>query len=985
MKQIQIRAFFVWTPQRVITSVAALVLLVFIISSVSSTAQTAETPSTDVPVTPTAIEQVEDELIVKYTEGSEPESSANQHAGLSIASIDQEQTQEIGNTGYWKQQVPEGQTVEQAIEELEQDPTVESAEPNRIRRMTVTPDDTYLSLQLHLLDAAGGIDAYDAWDIGTGSSDVVVAVIDTGVDTDHEDLAANMWTNTGEIASNGIDDDGNGYVDDVYGYDFVDDDNDPNPSPNGLDDDDYGGADTGITHGTHVAGIVAAVGNNTTGVTGVAWTASIMALQVLDDEGIGADADISEAVEYAADNGADIIQMSLGGYGSTSVLEDAIEYAAGKGVPIIAATGNDGININNDPFYPACYDDVLGVASVDANDAASYFTNYGTNCADLSAPGEFVLSTLYTDDATYGFTTDYDYMSGTSMATPSVSGVAALILGQDDTIERDDLYSIITSTTEDVGLAAKYGSGRLDAEAALLGMDIASYPSTPGNLQAYGGSSKGTEYEDGDRTTDTTPYFTWDASTDDVAVTGYYVYFGTDNAADPETAGTLQTERTYEPTVSEGNEVSYHLRIKATDDEGNTSLTAASFEYIVDTTVTKPKKVTATRTSNGVKVTWKKVTGEHVNKYKVLRKNLSKKKGKYKVIKSLKSSKTQYIDKSVKPNKTYRYKVRAVDDLKNKKVSKNKKVTFYPRDRLVVTAGDGGGPVVGIYNVKTKEWEQAWYAFKKSSYFGLEVAVGNFDKDSKDEIVTAPTSGSSKVRILEAGGKKKKTFYAYGKDFTGGVRVAAGDVDNDGVDEIITAPGPGGGPHIKVFEKNGKLKWDWMALDGAFTGGAFVTAVNWDGKGRDEIAVSAGEGGGPTVYIYNPKTGARITSFTPYASEFTGGVRVATSRLKNETKEAVVTVPESGATQVQKYKKKGSSAKKVNGGFYAFVQTYTEGGIVAAGDLYQKNKDNLMIGSNGVRMSTVQIYNNTGKTLKKTLYPFGSYYGAVHVASGWVY
>ncbi len=198
-----------------------------------------------------------------------------------------------------------------AVATLQNNPLVEHVEPNYTRQVSIFPNDIFIADQYHLKqDNDADIDAGRAWDITTGSDDVVVAVIDTGVDLDHPDLVDNMWTNEDEIDGNGIDDDGNGYIDDRVGWDFAADDNDPNPTPVGPT-----WSDTIVVHGTHVAGLIGASGNNTIGTSGVNWDVTIMPIRVFEDTGSSSMDDIYNAINYAVNNGADIINMSYGGGG----------------------------------------------------------------------------------------------------------------------------------------------------------------------------------------------------------------------------------------------------------------------------------------------------------------------------------------------------------------------------------------------------------------------------------------------------------------------------------------------------------------------------------------------------------------------------------------------------------------------------------------------------------------------------------------------
>ena len=269
--------------------------------------------------------------------------------------------------------------------------------------------------------AGADISAPEAWSTTTGSSGVVVADIDTGVAYDHVDLAANMWHNPGEIPANGIDDDGNGYIDDVYGIDAVNGDSDPY--------DDLG-------HGTHTSGTAAAVGNNGIGITGVAWQARVMALKFLGPDG-GYDADAITCINYVVNeklnHGVNVVAInaSWGGVGYDGLLRNAINAAGAANIIFCAAAGNggpDGIGNGDDndaqPSYPSSYDgaNIISVAATDDNDARAGFSNYGATSVDLAAPGVGILSTLPGDR--------YASWNGTSMATPHVTGAVALCAAQ---------------------------------------------------------------------------------------------------------------------------------------------------------------------------------------------------------------------------------------------------------------------------------------------------------------------------------------------------------------------------------------------------------------------------------------------------------------------------------------------------------------------------------------------------------------------------
>lgn len=341
---------------------------------------------------------------------------------------------------------------------LRADPSVEFAELDRTISVNFTPNDPYFSSYGtwgQAYDDLWGIKkigAPAAWDITAGSG-IVVAVVDTGIDYNHPDIAANVWINTKEIAGNGIDDDGNGYVDDVRGWNFFDNTNDP------MD---------GFGHGTHIAGTIAAVGNNGIGVIGVAWQAKVMAVKGLSNSGYGFGSTLGPALVYAANNGADVISNSWGGQGDDPVIAEAIDYAYNLGAVIVAAAGN--FDENTDEFGPANLWQVIAVAATDPSDTPASFSNWG-NKVDVAAPGVDILS-LQAAGTSIGTTVSpgYTRASGTSMAAPHVSGLAALLLAGHPEYSNEDVRQALRVSADALasgGSAQTYGYGRIDASAAL--------------------------------------------------------------------------------------------------------------------------------------------------------------------------------------------------------------------------------------------------------------------------------------------------------------------------------------------------------------------------------------------------------------------------------------------------------------------------------------------------------------------------------------
>lgn len=298
--------------------------------------------------------------------------------------------------------------------------------------------------------AGADIRATAAWDVTTGSSDVIVAVIDTGIRYTHQDLAANMWRNPGEIAGNGRDDDGNGYVDDVHGINAINNSGDP------MDDN---------SHGSHCAGTIGAVANGSGPHVGVAWNVRLMALKFLAANGSGSTSAAVTCINYAVSKGAHILSNSWGGGGFSSALRDAITTANQRGILFVAAAGNSGTDNDVNPSYPANYDvaNVVSVAATDRRNTLASFSNYGRDSVDLGAPGVEIYS------CTAASNTSYDVFNGTSMATPHVAGVAALVKARFPTATASEIKSKILGTvTPLASLAGRtLTGGLLNADAAV--------------------------------------------------------------------------------------------------------------------------------------------------------------------------------------------------------------------------------------------------------------------------------------------------------------------------------------------------------------------------------------------------------------------------------------------------------------------------------------------------------------------------------------
>ena len=442
------------TPIRVLLVLSLLALLVLITAAPAGAAPPA-------PIPPDA-EYAPDAVMVKFKPGTPAAERASARAA-----VGGEKGQDYSLVpGLERVSVPPGMSVAESVEAFSRLPSVEYAEPDYVVHAVGTPNDpSFASLW-----GMSNIKAPSAWDTFTGDPSFVVADIDTGIDYNHPDLAANIWTNPGEVAD-GQDNDGNGYVDDIHGWDFAYGDNNP------FD---------GKGHGTHTSGTVGAVGNNLEGVVGVNWNVKLMALKFLDDSGSGYTSGAVSALNYAVAKGVKVSNNSWGGGGYSSSLYNAINNARLlAGHLFIAAAGNNGANNDTALFYPASYnlDNIISVAAIDINDNKASFSNYGVTSVDLGAPGVSILSTTPNNG--------YASYSGTSMATPHVAGVVALVYARNPGWNYSQVRDRVLTTVRPVSsMAGKTVTGGVvDAAAALGGSTPPAAPAAPSDLTAAAASS----------------------------------------------------------------------------------------------------------------------------------------------------------------------------------------------------------------------------------------------------------------------------------------------------------------------------------------------------------------------------------------------------------------------------------------------------------------------------------------------------------------
>ncbi|MEK7620688.1 MAG: S8 family serine peptidase [Patescibacteria group bacterium] len=641
--------------------------------------------------------------------------------------------------------------------------------------LALTPDDEFIDEQWYLEN----IDAYTAWDTHTGDGSVIVAVLDTGIDLDHPDLEENIWVNNAEIASDGIDNDSNGWVDDVNGYDFVDDDGSPIPTQGETFDE---GA---VSHGTVIAGIIGAVGDNDEGVAGIIWDVQLMSVRILDNQGIGDSNLARQGVEYAVANGADVINLSFTGFDFDDNLRRTIEEAYEAGVVVVAAMGNaddGGTNIDLSPIFPACFgeradeDWILGVAATDVDDVKADFSNYGAECTDISAPGENIFSAVYQDDDWTLFADGFyqDSWSGTSMASPMVAGAAALLKSAYHSLTPDDIKTILRLSVDPVTATGdaqgKMGAGRLNVATALelaASFADASDPSTgSGSSTSTTSSSYRIAVAPESGSPPTVRVFTNSGSE---VVASFDAYDSTYTGGVRLTMGDVDGDGAEEIVTVPGPGGGPQVRVF--DLEGNLESQFYAFEVTL---------------RSGLYVATGDIDGDGI-------------------------------------------------------------------EEIAVSTDEGGSARVALFDKDGEQVVSTISTFPDiSGARSVRVAMGDVDGDESDEVIVSLGEGHEPlIRVYEPDGEMVSEFLAYASTYDKGVFVASGDLDGDGDDEIVTGTDNGGGPQVQIFDGEGAWLGTFFAYDSAFRGGVRLSVGNlseWPGA---SIITAAGPGGGPHIRVYN--------------------------------------------------------------------------------------------------------------------------------------
>lgn len=650
---------------------------------------------------------------------------------------------------------------------------------------SLTPNDPYYGNQWYLAK----IKADDAWSKISESPDIVIAVIDSGVDINHPDLVNNIWKNEEEISGNHIDDDHNGFIDDYQGWDFVS--NVPDPSPKFIGN----WTEAGISHGTMIAGIIAAQGNNNQGVAGVTWSAKIMPLKVINDKGEGRVSDVIRAIDYATNNGADIINLSFVNFNYNQAMQDAIYRAHSRGVIIVAAAGNEqangsAYNLDQTPIYPACYDGqligenmVIGVVATDALDQKARFSSYGNRCVDIAAPGISFFNTVVPGADINNYNKYYDgYLSGTSMAAPLVSGALALIEQANPELSPREVVNILFASTDNINslnpsYLGQLGNGRLNVDRAI-----------------------------------------------DMATLELYSHVGRLLIAPINGQKPIMISATNGSVVSE---------LKGTENIKTASVASGDLngdgvdEIILGLAVGQEPQVLILNTKGkilkkflaydkkwrgGVNLAVNDLDGD--GRAEIITAPASNGSPLIKIFDENGKLKSQFYAYDKKLNMGFNLAAAYLDNLSEMKI-------------FVTPAAGTEGPVK-IFSVSGKLLN-AFFPYEKKFKGGVKIAVANLDgrkNHNSSEIIFAPGAGRDpQVKIYDSTLKLKKQFLAYKKNWQGGLNISAGDINNDGISEIALGANPGAAPHVRIFDGNANLIESFYAWPESFKGGVNLAII----------------------------------------------------------------------------------------------------------------------------------------------------------------
>ncbi len=663
---------------------------------------------------------------------------------------------------------------------LKQNNDIEILGYNNKYYITSIPNDPSFSSQNYLKQ----INADLAWTFSSDAKDITVAVIDTGIDLNHSELKDNIWKNDMEIPDDNIDNDGNGFVDDIYGWDFVNNTNDVGIKIS------RGYKTYAVNHGTVVAGIIGAVGDNKEGITGVTWNVKLMSIRAINSQGEGNTYDISRAIYYAIRNKADIINLSFVGNENDPILADAIRKASNANIAIVASAGNEinpGINLDESPRYPVCYDfnknTVFGVGSVNDKNILSVFSNYGTNCIDILAPGENFISTQAYYPSLYDFQTKYGInLSGTSLSAPLVSGAIALIKSIDKSLTNQEIYQILKNSAKNIGFInftyrKQIGAGLLDVNKALI------------ETRALKNSKH----------------------LNIVAVPRF---------------GNINSIKLFDRKTGINTEVKISLPLGAKNK--NNYYTIKSGDINGDN---NDEIILASTNNSGTYISIYDQKLSMINNFKLnYNKPIS-----MEIMDAYLSGREKII---IGSPSGYEAKISIYDQdgtLLNSFKTYNSNSKFglsitkcdidgdY-KDEIITVPKKGGGPHV-IYYTIDGQIKDSFFAGNKDFRGGLNIACGDTNNDDKNEIILTPETGGSSYSLIYNTDKNLiSSFWNYDSKFNKEASLNLIDIDNDYKKEIAVNTNQGASPHVRIFDAWGNLKDQFFAFDQKQKNGVSLTS-----------------------------------------------------------------------------------------------------------------------------------------------------------------
>lgn len=653
-----------------------------------------------------------------------------------------------------------------------------------------TPNDPYLNNQWYL----SRIGWTSVWNKNFIGKNVVVAVIDSGVNTDHQDLVENIWRNKFEISDNDKDDDNNGFIDDVNGWDFVNNTPDPQPKivPNGGDD--------GLNHGTMIAGIIGAGINNGIGVSGISSRAKIMPLRALNEFGEGKINDVVRAIDYAVNNGADIINLSFSGLGYNQGFKEAIERAHRAGVIVVAAAGNNDSDLDETALYPACFigknneNIIVSVGATDTLDQKANFSSYGKKCVDISAPGISFFSTYFYDSENKKNKYYNGYWSGTSMSSAVISGSLALIKSANPKLNNQQLLEVLYKSSDDVNTlnpdyVDELGSGRVNLSSS-VNWALEKWENLSGRFLLFPQSDI-KNYKDKIESFNSVRV----VKSKGVEESRFSAFDSGFNGNINMVTADLNNDGIEELIVGAGEGGGPHIKIF--DNQGN--LKGQFFAY-------------ATKFRGGVNVAVGDIDGDGQNEIIIAPGPGG-------------GPHIRFFDSFGKlEGQFFAYDAKfsggvslAVGDINGDE-----------KAEIVVVPYSKGGAQVKIFD-GLGQLRSQFFAYEENFFGGARVRLGNIygsDTKDKNEIIISPGSGREpEVKIFDSAGKKLRGIMTYAEKFKNGVNLAVGDLNKDGLDEIITGAGPGGAPHVRAFNGKGELMESFYGLESSYLGGVLVEFI----------------------------------------------------------------------------------------------------------------------------------------------------------------